>query len=96
MSTRITYLFALMFAVSSAGMFAEADAEPTEGGRPNILFVITDDQSFPYASAYGVSGVKTPGFDENWHQVFVFVVWVLECMRRRFQKIYLMLKAGMP
>ena len=63
MSTRITYLFALVFAVSSAGMFAEADAEPAEGGRPNILFVITDDQSFPYASAYGVSGVKTPGFD---------------------------------
>ena len=32
--------------------------------RPNILFVIADDQSFPYASAYGTTGVKTPAFDE--------------------------------
>lgn len=32
--------------------------------RPNILFVIADDQSFPYASIYGTTGVKTPAFDE--------------------------------
>ena len=32
--------------------------------RPNILFVIADDQSFPYASIYGTQGVKTPAFDE--------------------------------
>lgn len=31
--------------------------------KPNILFVITDDQSFPYASAYGTPGVRTPVFD---------------------------------
>ena len=31
--------------------------------RPNILFVISDDQSWPYASAYGTDWVKTPGFD---------------------------------
>lgn len=31
--------------------------------RPNILFAIADDQSFPYASAYGTSGLKTPAFD---------------------------------
>lgn len=30
---------------------------------PNILFVISDDQSFPYASAYGTPGVSTPAFD---------------------------------
>lgn len=34
-----------------------------EGKRPNILFVVSDDQSFPYASAYGTSGVSTPAFD---------------------------------
>lgn len=33
------------------------------GKRPNILFVITDDQSYPYASAYGTPGVHTPVFD---------------------------------
>lgn len=31
--------------------------------RPNILFCISDDQSFPHASAYGTEWVNTPGFD---------------------------------
>jgi uncharacterized sulfatase len=32
--------------------------------RPNILFVISDDQSYPYASIYGTTGLQTPAFDE--------------------------------
>lgn len=32
--------------------------------RPNILFCISDDQSFPHASAYGCGFVSTPAFDE--------------------------------
>ena len=43
---------ALIFCVPSYSSFA-AD-------RPNILFAISDDQSYPYASAYGCSGVDTP------------------------------------
>ncbi len=31
--------------------------------RPNILFAISDDQSYPYASAYGCTGIDTPAFD---------------------------------
>ena len=31
--------------------------------RPNILFVIADDQSYPHASAYGSTLARTPGFD---------------------------------
>lgn len=31
--------------------------------QPNILFVISDDQSFPHASAYGSNFVETPAFD---------------------------------
>lgn len=31
--------------------------------RPNILFVISDDQSYPHASAYGSGFVETPAFD---------------------------------
>ena len=31
--------------------------------RPNILFAISDDQSWPHASAYGCKFVKTPAFD---------------------------------
>jgi uncharacterized sulfatase len=32
--------------------------------QPNILFAIADDQSYPYASAYGTKGIHTPAFDE--------------------------------
>lgn len=31
--------------------------------RPNFLFVIADDQSFPHAGAYGCQSVRTPAFD---------------------------------
>ena len=34
-----------------------------ESQRPNILFCISDDQSFPYAGAYGCNWIKTPAFD---------------------------------
>ena len=34
-----------------------------DNNRPNILFAISDDQSFPYASAYGSRSVETPAFD---------------------------------
>lgn len=30
---------------------------------PNILFVISDDQSYPHASAYGEEWIRTPAFD---------------------------------
>ncbi|MCC6392756.1 MAG: sulfatase [Bryobacterales bacterium] len=31
--------------------------------RPNILFVLADDMSYPHAGAYGDKAVKTPAFD---------------------------------
>ncbi|MBO9153475.1 sulfatase [Chitinophaga sp. GCM10012297] len=40
-----------------------ARSQQKNSKRPNLLFVITDDQSFPYASAYGTPGVRTPVFD---------------------------------
>ena len=45
----------------------EPDALGVKGApqknRPNILFAISDDQSFPHASAYGCEWVDTPSFD---------------------------------
>ena len=41
----------------------QADALSQQPEHPNILFAISDDQSFPYASAYGSTSVSTPGFD---------------------------------
>ncbi len=39
-------------------------APPAPGERrPNILFAIADDQSFPHASAYGSQTFSTPAFD---------------------------------
>ncbi|MEI6275339.1 MAG: sulfatase [Prolixibacteraceae bacterium] len=32
--------------------------------KPNILFALADDQSYPYASAYGTKGISTPAFDQ--------------------------------
>lgn len=32
--------------------------------RPNVLVCISDDQSYPHASAYGIPVIHTPGFDE--------------------------------
>ena len=43
-----------------SGLAGEASPQ---GPRPNILLVITDDQSYPHASAYGSRFVDTPSFD---------------------------------
>lgn len=40
-----------------------AAAPPTPTRRPNILFCLADDWSWPHASAYGDKVVKTPAFD---------------------------------
>ncbi len=38
-------------------------ASAASSARPNILFCIADDASYPYMGAYGCNWVKTPGFD---------------------------------
>ena len=38
-------------------------AAPEERHRPNILFAIADDWSWPHAATYGAKGVETPAFD---------------------------------
>ncbi|MFW6277562.1 MAG: sulfatase [Prolixibacteraceae bacterium] len=53
----VALLFLVLFASCSE------KEEQTEQQRPNILFCISDDQSFPHAGAYGCDWVKTPAFD---------------------------------
>ena len=55
----ILLLSALIF---SASLSETASAQELYQ-RPNILFAISDDQSYPHAGAYGDRGVKTPAFD---------------------------------
>ncbi|MEW4487981.1 sulfatase-like hydrolase/transferase [Thalassoglobus sp. JC818] len=50
---RYSFLLALLIAIPSL------QAEE----RPNVLFVISDDQSWLHASAYGCEFVQTPAFD---------------------------------
>lgn len=50
-----------MGAMESCATQAENTAKKK---RPNILFAIADDQSYPYASAYGTKGISTPAFDQ--------------------------------
>src|SRR5690554_2681597 len=48
------------------GEVQEADRETSDRENskpPNILFAISDDQSYPHASAYGSQWVQTPAFD---------------------------------
>lgn len=50
------FSFALLLACLLVGRCWAAD-------RPNILFAISDDQSYPHASAYGGRSIFTPAFD---------------------------------
>ncbi|MCZ6473029.1 MAG: gamma-glutamyltransferase, partial [SAR324 cluster bacterium] len=48
-----------LIALSACG----STTEPAAARRPNILFAISDDQSFPHAGVYGDPNVSTPAFD---------------------------------
>lgn len=48
-------------AASMSAMVAKRASAGTH--RPNILFAVADDASFPHMGAYGCSWVNTPGFD---------------------------------
>lgn len=66
--TRQTLFFVAVMLMVVAGC-----AKPiTEADKPNILFCIADDQSFPHAGAYGCDWVKTPSFDRIAQQGILF------------------------
>ncbi len=65
MITKINFLLIGAFATQTfGGSLSCKGIETDKGKKPNILFAIADDQSFPYASAYGTKGVRTPAFDQ--------------------------------
>jgi arylsulfatase A-like enzyme len=59
MSTRFILVLGLLAAFNS--VVRAEDSETNQ--RPNILFCIADDASYPHMGAYGCSWVKTPAFD---------------------------------
>ncbi|WP_237226372.1 sulfatase [Rubinisphaera sp. JC750] len=57
-----------------AGLLPQQSADAADAAkRPNILFAISDDQSFPHTSAYGCEWVKTPGFDRVAREGLLFM-----------------------
>ncbi|MCC9600636.1 sulfatase [Stieleria sp. JC731] len=52
---RVCCVFALLITAAAA---VQAEQQ-----RPNLLIAISDDQSYPHASAYGDPAIETPAFD---------------------------------
>ncbi|GMV99945.1 MAG: hypothetical protein AMXMBFR84_10840 [Candidatus Hydrogenedentota bacterium] len=50
-------------ASTAAGLATARAAAQPPSARPNILFAIADDWSWPHASAYGAPQIHTPNFD---------------------------------
>ena len=49
----------LIFLALLIGIFAGAE----EKKKPNFIFAISDDQSYPHTSIYGSKYINTPAFD---------------------------------
>ena len=65
---RLNFLFLAGMVLALAG----CSRQPGTYERPNILFCIADDQSYPHAGAYGCDWVKTPSFDRIAQQGILF------------------------
>ncbi|MHC4260720.1 MAG: twin-arginine translocation signal domain-containing protein, partial [Planctomycetota bacterium] len=51
------------FAISGCANGTKVSSRKKAAKKPNILFCISDDQSWLHAGAYGDKVVKTPNFD---------------------------------
>lgn len=58
-----TKIYLSLTAYTTAVLAFSSCGEEKEPSRPNILFCIADDVSYPHMSAYGTPWVETPGFD---------------------------------
>lgn len=62
-SLRRSFPYWIIWLIAFVGGDSVLCAQSTQQRRPNILFAVSDDQSFPHASAYGDAAIKTPNFD---------------------------------
>jgi len=58
---RFALLAACLLLLTMTPLYANEATQASE--RPNILFCIADDASYPHMGAYGTDWVETPGFD---------------------------------
>ncbi|MEP6670028.1 MAG: sulfatase-like hydrolase/transferase [Chthoniobacter sp.] len=57
------FFLAVFVAVAVSGMVAAADEKPSLARRPNILFIMTDQQRWDCVGANGNTIIKTPNLD---------------------------------
>ena len=59
----LLFPFLCVFSCKNTPQQSSAKTTTDTEKKPNILFVISDDQSYPHASAYGYQAGSTPAFD---------------------------------
>lgn len=64
---------ALMYLLLTVACLPQEKETPEAPPRPNILFAIADDASFPHMSAYGCAWVNTPAFDRVAQEGILFL-----------------------
>ncbi len=62
----------LLLTITISVLLVACTSKEEQAERPNILFCIADDQSYPHAGAYGCDWVKTPSFDRIAEQGMLF------------------------
>ena len=70
----LNVLFPLGISLSSAAFSAAAPAESAapDAGKPNIIFIMTDDQGYPVVGAHGHPWIRTPHMDEMYRRSIRF------------------------
>lgn len=63
MDMKLYVPFFLILTILGCSGDAQKNEPPVAKKKPNILLIITDDQSWPHASAYGDQAISTPAFD---------------------------------
>src|SRR3546814_11948611 len=61
--SRHAYLLIAALAISGCRLQPTLQKDSLQGTKPNILFVISDVKSYPYASAYGSKVIHPPALD---------------------------------
>ena len=64
--------FVLLTVLGALVLLLQSPAAETQAPRPNILFCIADDWSFPHAGAFGDKVVRTPNIDRLAREGMIF------------------------